>query len=197
MFSDLDDLCRLLMALVFFPTAAIGLFHRLKAETGEKLDRKQEGMALLIPIRVLGLSAFLMIGVWLVSPSMLRWAQIDLPAWGRISGFGSGLLLIGWYWWVFHGIGRNITDTVVTRKEHELVTHGPYRWVRHPLYTGLIPFGLAVALLMANWLIAAVMAGLFILLRIRTDKEEANLIARFGDSYRRYMETTGRFLPKL
>jgi len=53
--------------------------------------------------------------------------------------------------WMFRTLGRNLTDTVVTRKEHTLVTTGPYRWIRHPFYTSAGLLGVANSLAAANW----------------------------------------------
>ena len=100
-------------------------------------------------------------------------------------------------YWLFSSLGKNVTPTVAIRKEHSLVTYGPYRWVRHPLYSvGLVLF-LGLSLLAANWFIAlAVLCGSPIL-ALRTRIEEARLIEKFGDDYRQYMKTTGRYFPRL
>jgi protein-S-isoprenylcysteine O-methyltransferase Ste14 len=195
---SLENISRVLLSLILFPMLAIGLYHRLRAAaTKEKLDRRQEGMVILITLRLVGLGLWVLVFAWLISPSALSGFAVELPAWLRVSGFGMGLIAMAWFWWVFRSLGKNITDTVVTRKEHTMVRHGPYRWVRHPLYTGIVPFGLAIAMLTANWLIVALAAVTFGILAVRTRVEERNLVARFGDSYREYMESTGRFFPKL
>ena len=75
--------------------------------------------------------------------------------------------------------------------------HGPYRWIRHPLYDSAALLTVAVSLIAANWFLFVTGVVLFGLLIIRTRTEEANLVARFGDSYRTYMERTGRFLPRI
>ena len=99
--------------------------------------------------------------------------------------------------WAFRHLGRNLTDTVVTRREHTLVIDGPYRWVRHPFYGSVALFVLGTSLIAANWFLF-VTGGLVIgLLIIRTRTEEEKLLGRFGDSYRAYMERTGRFVPKI
>jgi protein-S-isoprenylcysteine O-methyltransferase Ste14 len=54
----------------------------------------------------------------------------------------------------------------------------------------------AVSMIAANWFLLVMGVVLFCLLIIRTRIEEANLVARFGDSYRTYMDRTGRFLPR-
>ena len=91
---------------------------------------------------------------------------------------------------------RHLTDTVVTRRQHNLVTHGPYHWVRHPFYVLLFLWGLSLTLLSANWLLAIVLVVVLTLLGIRTRIEEAKLPERFGDEYRAYARQTGRFFPK-
>jgi protein-S-isoprenylcysteine O-methyltransferase Ste14 len=86
---------------------------------------------------------------------------------------------------------------VVTRKEHALVTSGPYRWVRHPFYDSAALLVLASALIAANWFVLLTGAIAFVLLAVRTGIEERNLLARFGENYRAYRDATGRFLPRL
>jgi protein-S-isoprenylcysteine O-methyltransferase Ste14 len=58
-------------------------------------------------------------------------------------------------------------------------------------------FAVAVSLIAANWFLFVTGVVLFCLFIIRTQTEEENLVARFGDSYRAYMERTGRFLPRI
>ena len=99
--------------------------------------------------------------------------------------------------WTFQSLGRNLTDTVVTRREHTLVTHGPYRWVRHPFYGVVLLWGLSMTLLTANWLIAVLGLAAIAMLVRRTTIEEAKLTERFGDEYRSYAAKTGRFFPRL
>lgn len=81
-----------------------------------------------------------------------------------------------------------------TREEHELVTGGPYRWVRHPLYAVGSSFFVSLSLVAANWFMG--LSSLSVLL-VRLPKEEEKLIERFGDEYRQYMKRTGRLLPGL
>ena len=112
-------------------------------------------------------------------------------------GIGLGISAGSLFFWTLHNLGKNLTDTVVTRKEHFLVTSGPYRWVRHPFYSSGTLFMLANAVAAANWFLALAGVLFFILILIRTQKEEQILLARFGDEYRNYMRQTGRFLPRI
>ncbi len=125
------------------------------------------------------------------------WSKIDLPEWVRWVGVSMGLVSVVLIYWVFSNLGNNVSPTVVTRKNHTLVTSGPYRWVRHPLYTtGFLSY-IGFVLLSENAFIAVLALIGMVFLRIRLPKEEARLIERFGDEYRAYMRSTGTFLPKL
>jgi protein-S-isoprenylcysteine O-methyltransferase Ste14 len=99
-------------------------------------------------------------------------------------------------YWLFRSIGSGITPTSATRERHALVTSGPYRWVRHPLYTVGSSFFVAFGMMADNWFIAGLGLLAFVLMAARTPAEEANLIGKFGDEYRVYMKRTGRYFPK-
>lgn len=148
-------------------------------------------------MRAIGWAGLLGLLAFLINPENMSWSAVALPLWSRWLGIGlgvpAGLLVL----LTFHHLGTNLTDTVVTRKNHTLVTGGPYRWVRHPFYVASALALLAFALITANWFIFINGGVAFLLLVVRTDKEEAKLMERFGDDYRRYMQRTGRFIPKL
>jgi protein-S-isoprenylcysteine O-methyltransferase Ste14 len=152
----------------------------------------------MIGLRLCGLVALIALVAYLINPSWMGWAYLPLPTWLRWIGaclavFALPLLLF----WTFHSLGKNLTDTVVTRREHTLVTHGPYRWVRHPFYDVVLLGVVSMSLLTANWLLALSGLTTFAMLVVRTRIEEEKLIERFGDEYRAYMARTGRFLPRL
>ena len=94
-------------------------------------------------------------------------------------------------------LGKNLTDTVVTRKDHTLVTRGPYRYVRHPFYLSCALCVLGGSVAMANWFIPLAGAIPFGFLVARTRIEEEKLVERFGVEYQDYMRRVGRFVPRL
>lgn len=126
-----------------------------------------------------------------------------------LSGFGGlfpewvspfGLLVVGVGLgirvWALRTLGRFFTMPITLRADHEIVRAGPYRWIRHPAYTGgfLTAIGMTLALGPPVGLAVTVVACLIAYVhRIRV--EEATLVSRFGDDYRRYSETTWRLLP--
>ena len=82
------------------------------------------------------------------------------------------------------------------REQATLVTTGPYRWIRHPMYTAALTLGVAATLITANAVMAIGGLGMFALLAARSRTEERRLIEKFGDAYRDYQRRTGRFLPR-
>jgi protein-S-isoprenylcysteine O-methyltransferase Ste14 len=189
---------RIALIVFFLAVLPIGLYHRIKSQaTREKLDRRQEGTFILVTLRPLAAALWFGVFAWMINPEWMAWSRLSLPEWLRwtgvvLAGTGGGLLL-----WTFRSLGKNLTDTVVTRHEHKLVMHGPYRWIRHPLYTSVALLVAAMSLVAANWFFLVTGIGVLSLLVVRTRTEEANLVARFGDSYRTYMNRTGRFLPRI
>ncbi|MEW5939886.1 MAG: isoprenylcysteine carboxylmethyltransferase family protein [Chloroflexota bacterium] len=194
-----ETILRILAAIILFTGIGISSYFRRKAdrETGEKISRSADGNAMMTIIRVFGLVLWLSPLVYLINPQWMTWSKVGLPEWTRWLGVITGILCVFGIYWLFSSIGSGITPTSATRKEHKLVTHGIYRWVRHPLYAIGSSFIVSFGLIADNWFIAAFGVLAFILMAIRTPKEEANLIAKFGDEYREYMNRTGRFLPRL
>jgi protein-S-isoprenylcysteine O-methyltransferase Ste14 len=192
-----DDIFRWILLAAFALLVPVGIWHRLRAQaSGEKLDRRQEGWFILLTLRPIGLLRMAGLIAYLINPHWMAWSALPLPRWLRWVGVGLGVVAGLLLTWTFRTLGRNLTDTVVTRREHTLVTRGPYRWVRHPFYVSAALAFTADTLVTANAFLGGTGALLLILLVMRTRTEEANLIERFGDGYRDYMRRTGRFLPR-
>jgi protein-S-isoprenylcysteine O-methyltransferase Ste14 len=189
---------RLAALLVMALTIPIGVHHRMRAQrVGGSVSRREEGLALMLGIRLGGLATWIVLLAWLLAPQRVVWAQWPLPDTLRWLGAVLGVAVAPLAFWVFRALGTNITDTVVVRERHNLVQTGPYRWVRHPLYVVFALMFLSLSLLTASWLITVMGLGVFALLRVRLPKEEAHLLGRYGGEYRAYMQRTGRFLPRL
>ena len=191
-----DQTFRTVLLVGFLVVLPVAVYYRLKSQaTGERLDRQQEGPFMLATLRPVGLMFWLGLITYLVNPSRMAWSSVPLPAWLRWTGVGIFVLAGGLLFWTLRSLGSNLTDTVVTRREHTLVTHGPYRWVRHPFYDCAALLIVASSLIVSNWFLLLTGGLVLVLLVVRTSTEEERLLARFGDAYRRYAERTGRFLP--
>jgi len=198
MSMDDDQTFRMVLiigALILMP---VMVYHRSKSQaTGETLDRWQEGPFILFTLRPIGVAAMLGLLAFMINPAWMAWSSVPLPAWLRLSGVGFGVLAGGLLIWTLHHLGPNLTDTVVTRREHTLVTGGPYRWVRHPFYDAVGLAILANSLTAANWFLLVTGGLTFMLMIVRARTEEEHLLTRFGDSYRQYVESTGRLVPRI
>ena len=194
-----ENVFRILATLILFTGAGISITFRRKAdrESGEKLSRQADGTPMMMAIRIFGLVLWFSPLIYLINPAWMTWSKLGLPEIARWLGVGLGAICIPLIYWLFVSIGSGITPVSATRKEHKLVTHGIYRWVRHPLYTVGSSLIVSFGLMADNWFIILLAALAFVAMAIRTPKEEANLIEKFGDEYREYMKRTGRFLPKM
>lgn len=194
-----ENIFRIFAALILFTGIGISSYYRAKAdkETGEKVSRRVDGSIMMSIIRIFGLVLWLSPLVYLLNPAWMAWSKIGLPESVRWLGVLLGILCVAGIYWLFSSIGSGITPTSATRKQHALVTSGPYRWVRHPLYTIGSSMFIAFGMMADNWFVALLGTLAFIAMAVRTPKEEANLIEKFGDEYREYMKHTGRFFPKL
>jgi protein-S-isoprenylcysteine O-methyltransferase Ste14 len=194
---NLDTTFRPFVIVGFLAIILITLSHRIKSQaTGEKLDRMQEGLFMLVTLRLAGAVLWVSAIAYMIDPAWMAWSSVPLPIWLRWTAVGLFALTAGLLIWTLRSLGTNLTDTVVTRQAHTLVTRGPYRWVRHPFYDCMAMFVLSIALTAANWFMFGAGVAVFSLLAARTRTEEDKLLARFGEPYRAYKMRTGRFLPR-
>jgi protein-S-isoprenylcysteine O-methyltransferase Ste14 len=193
-----EETCaRIALGIIFALTAGTAVWHRFQAaRCGERVSSQAEGPLTRLTLRPAGLLLGLSVLAYLIEPGWMAWASLALPAWLRWFGAVLGVAAALFVHWTLEVLGQNLTDTVVVRSGHTLVTTGPYRWVRHPYYLGFLLLVVATFLLTRNWLIGGVGLAVFALLAVRTPTEERKLVDRFGDEYREYMARAGRFLPR-
>ena len=193
-----ESIFQITCILLFLPLGGIGLYHRIKAaQSGENISRREEGMPIMILLRLFGFATWLALITYMINPRWMAWSALELANGWRWFGAGLCLIAIPLIYWMFSSLGKNITDTVAIRKQHQLVTHGPYRWVRHPMYSFSFIFFIGFALLTANWFIGITGMTALIIIIFRTPKEEEKLIEQFGKSYLEYQRRTGRFFPRI
>ena len=172
------------------------LYYHRQARSWERGERHVGWKVLPKLQAVAGLPVFVGIAFYIFKPEWMSWAAVSLPdalRWtGAIAGFAGLALLV----WVQRSLGKNFSPLLRIRSDQTLVTYGPYRWVRHPMYTTLLLLSAAFFLLTANGFIGGTLGlGIALVMIVRTPFEEKMMIDRFGDEYRRYMERTGKFLP--
>ena len=194
-----DTMFRLVILVLMVTALSISAYFRRKAQRtgGDKIDRTQEGVPLMIVLRVAGLSLWLSVLAYVINPEWIAFAALPIPDALRWFGFVLSLLALPLMLWMFRSLGNNITDTVQTRARAQLVVRGPYQYIRHPLYSFGVLFFIGLMLMAANALIVFFGATALVMLILRTPIEEKMLMEKFGDAYREYMTRTPRFVPHL
>lgn len=122
---------------------------------------------------------------------------LPLASWRVWGGIGATLVFIGLLFtvWARTHLGKNWSGFVTLKKDHELVTSGPYRLVRHPIYTGLLLALIGQAIACGEWrgVIAVVlMLGAF---WQKLQIEERWMCEQFGDAYRVYSQRVAALIP--
>ena len=195
---NFDTILRLLIGILYVGIVALVMRYRRRAQAGERYDLREEGLAIGVPLRLAGLALWLYLPLFVLFPRWMSWSTLELPHGLRLTALAFAALVIPpFVHWAQRSLGNNVSPTVITKEDHQLVTDGPYRYIRHPLYTAGFLFFIAMALAAGSWFLLLVIAIATPILLARTPKEEARLLERFGDEYRRYQDQTGRFFPRL
>ena len=184
------------LGLIFFASEVLlTMTRRSRTKTGEKQDRSTLGMIWVV------IAISIVAGVFVARSTTLRAGVIglfDFPegAWISvlaIAFFVAGLAL---RWWAIVTLGRFFTVDVVVEKDHELVERGPFRWVRHPSYTGVLLAFLGWTMTLRNWVaMAVVLIPILIAFIRRMNVEEEALRGALGEKYADYMRRTKRLAP--
>jgi len=137
------------------------------------------------------------LAVLLIAPYSDRrsWMVIGDAAWLRFLGVLVYLLALAWVYWAFWTLGQQHSGEVTIQEQHELITAGPYRWIRHPMYLGLIVFPLGAALVFGSWMgmaLSLLLVGIFIW---RIADEERLMRQEFGHRWDAYCQRTWRLVP--
>ena len=155
-----------------------------------------EARSLLIIRPLLGFPWYAVVLCWFFAPQWVRWSFISMPGWLRMSGLPLALLGLLLLWRSHAALGKNFRPTLEIFPQQELVTSGPYAFMRHPLYAAFLVMLASTGLLSANWFIGVV--GVLLIASItvvRIPAEEALLEKRFGERYREYRRRTPALLP--
>ena len=184
------------LGLIFFASEVLlTITRRSRTKTGEKLDRSTLGT--LWVVIALSIAA----GIFVASSRALRAGFVGLFDFPRlpwlpaltIALFALGVTL---RWWAIVTLGRFFTVDVVVEKDHQLVDRGPFRWVRHPSYTGVLVAFVGWTLTLHNWIaMAVVLVPILIAFIRRMNVEEEALLGALGERYAEYMKRTSRLVP--
>ena len=162
-----------------------------------KQTQQRESVSSRLSYTILIVVAFWMMFAGDVQQSWLR-TRLYAPAlWTQALGIGITAAGLAFAIWARAYLGTNWSGVVSVKVGHELVRGGPYRWVRHPIYSGMILAMLGTALVrhQVRGLIAVVL--LYAGFAIKSKIEEQAMTATFGPEYAHYASTTGAIIPRL
>jgi protein-S-isoprenylcysteine O-methyltransferase Ste14 len=107
-----------------------------------------------------------------------------------LSCYGSAILV-----WTWRALGRFLVPRAVVFKNHQLITTGPFRFIRHPTYSGVLALWLGAGFGTLNGLLIFLFPVAFLGFFIQARIEEELLEEKFGEDYRRFAQRTPRFIP--
>ena len=194
-----ETVFRSIFILAFVAMTIIRLYYQSKLlRAGDKVEIR-EGPITLLAGSIAALTTIVFGAEYIFWPGFFSFAYaLSYPAWVRWLGAGvlaGGLLLL---WYAHHHLGRSFHSLVMSKEHQKLVTTGPYRWIRHPIYTAYLMSYLGGGLLSSNWVLTLVPVTMYaILVGIRMGEEEEVLKEKFGPAYDEYIKETGRLLPRI
>ncbi len=98
--------------------------------------------------------------------------------------------------WARYTIGQNWSGRVTLKVDHQLIQVGPYAWVRHPIYSGLLLANLGAALFIGEWRCFLALVIFLVETSRKALKEESLMLSEFGNRYTEYRERAGFLIPK-
>lgn len=177
---------------VLWMVAEIRLVRKVAKNCQDVIDgeRRSQGWLWLSVMGSISLALLFKNLAWLPIPieyMSRQWLAITLCATG-----------LGLRYWAVVNLGRFFSTHVLIQHQHQLITHGPYQWIRHPAYTGLL-----LALTGAGWAMGDLLALLvltvipFIAFKSRIAMEEKTMTKQFGQQYLVYSDKTYKLFPLL
>jgi protein-S-isoprenylcysteine O-methyltransferase Ste14 len=135
--------------------------------------------------------------LYLFDPPWMLWSYLNMPLALRALGLTFAIFLVPYTYWIGRTLAQNYSFTVEIQEEQTLITTGPYKRVRHPIYSSAIFFLASLVLVSDNLLFLVVLLLTIPGIYIRIKREEEMMIREYGEKYRAYLKRTGRILPKV
>jgi protein-S-isoprenylcysteine O-methyltransferase Ste14 len=184
-----------LRQLEFLPWNAFLIYWIISAARLKQIKREEEPAGRLLHIAVIVIAFYLLFytsfGIAMLD---VRFIPYDL----RIQYVGIALTWLGVAFaiWARYSIGANWSGRVTLKVDHQLIQSGPYAFVRHPIYTGLLVANAGTALFIGEWRCIAALVIFVAEISRKALKEEGFMLSEFGDRYAEYRRRTGFLVPK-
>jgi protein-S-isoprenylcysteine O-methyltransferase Ste14 len=189
------DRFRATFIVLFLAWGVPRVYYRIKGR-GSVQEKVREKWALVARI-FFGLPFMVGMVLYIFHPHALRRTYFPISDFWRWAGAVIFALASALMIWVHVTLGKNFSSELRIRSDQKLVTWGPYRLVRHPMYTAFFLLTIGMGLLSGNWLMGSGGLGIAVFISLRLHMEEEMMARAFGDRYRQYAAATGRFVPRL
>ncbi|MHA1961380.1 MAG: isoprenylcysteine carboxylmethyltransferase family protein [Candidatus Thorarchaeota archaeon] len=172
--------------------------HDSLVAIGEKLKtaEKEVGRWFLAMTAVLSIIGIIGLGLYLLAPPWWTWTK--LPFGEAIQWLGVVLAIIPIFFlvWVHRHLDSQWSIALELQEDHELITSGPYKRIRHPMYLGIFVYTIGMILISSDLLVLVFFAFSIWVNYRRIPREEQMMIDEFGGEYQEYMAKTGKLLPR-
>lgn len=185
--------------IIFFSLSIIYILIRVPFAKVYKQEEKIKTINSSKEKFLLLLMAFglLLIPLLWVFTSFLDKFKIEFPIGLRVAGIVISVISLFYFRWIHKALGANWSPTLEIRKGNQLIKTGPYKSIRHPMYTQIWLWTIAQIFIVSN--LFAGFSGIIvwaILYFMRVLKEEEMMMENFGDEYVEYLNQTWRVFPK-
>ena len=178
--------------IIFLMAAAVTVFLTqpgFEVEEAER-DRSADNNSVLFILILSVLAIALPVLEWrLFHPDSFHWLWVIT---------GSTIVIMGTTLriWAIQTLGKYFTATVQIQKEHELIQHGPFQFIRHPSYTGAFLTAIGGAIVLESWIGLPIAAACMLYgYYVRITAEEKALVGKFGKQYLEYQQHSSRLIP--
>lgn len=193
-----DKVFRWLLVIVYITYSIIKInVQKIKKFNGNSIEIDKSKYDIVL------LNSFIMVEViviffFIFFPQYFLWAKAPFSITLRIIGFILCTLALFLFHWIHKHLGVYFFNSLKLKKNHKLIVNGPYKFVRHPMYSTYYIFNTGIFLISSNYFIGILwLLCLTILVIYRFRKEEEMLQMKFGDEYLKYHHITPAFIPYL
>ena len=190
----MSTLIRIIVAVIAIAVMAVRTAFRRRAPGSRGALKVRESLPLVLQGISLALGPVSLF-VFIAYSGLIRQFALPVPDWTRLIGAGLGISSVGLLSWSHASLGKEFSPFLEVREGQRLITNGPYRFVRHPIYASYLLQILGWVLMTANAAVAAAWLPMAAALPARIFIEERMLEERFGGLYAEYRANTGKIIP--
>lgn len=184
-----------LQQLAFYPWWGFLIYWVISAARLKQIKTEEAPSSRLLHIAVM-VVAFELLFHTDFSISILDTRFVPYTPGIQYAGIAATWLGIAFAIWARYCIGANWSGRVTLKVDHQLIQSGPYAYVRHPIYTGLLLANTGAALFIGKWRCVVAMVIFVVEISRKARREEKLMLSAFGDQYANYRHQTGFLLPR-